>query len=157
MHRYQEQNSQLTLQEGLEEFYSINPDFKFLSDKEGKEGLFYQHDITHIVFGLNTKIEEEHLLDSWTLWGTKFKWKKIFGYIKHPAIKEINKNIYKELGIRGIVKKLILMVPFKLLVVFKALRMKKSGTIMKLQKISLTRKYLIFEKNIILTYIHSGN
>ena len=108
MHRYQEQNSQLTLQEGLEEFYSINPNFKFLSDKEGKEGLFYQHDITHIVFGLNTKIEEEHLLDSWTLWGTKFKWKKIFGYIKHPAIKEINKNIYKELGIWGIVKKLIL-------------------------------------------------
>ena len=76
-------------------------------------------------FGLNTKIEEEHLLDSWTLWGTKFKWKKIFGYIKHPAIKEINKSIYKELGIWGIVKKLIIMVPFKLLVVFKALRMKK--------------------------------
>ena len=41
------------------------------------------------------------------------------------SIKEINKNIYKELEIWGIVKKLILMVPFKLLVVFKALRMKK--------------------------------
>ena len=56
MHRYQEQNSQLTLQEGLEEFYSINPNFKLLSDNEGKEGLFYQHDITHIVFGLKVNI-----------------------------------------------------------------------------------------------------
>ena len=56
MYGYQDQNSELTLQEGLEEFYSINPNFKLLSDKEGKEGLFYQHDITHIVFGLNAKI-----------------------------------------------------------------------------------------------------
>ena len=125
MYRYQQQNSDLTLQEGLEEFYLINPNFKHLSEKEGKEGLFYQHDITHIVFGLNTKIEEEHLLDSWTLWGTKFKWKKIFGYFKHPAIKEINRSIYKELGVWGILKTLIKMVPLKLLVVFRALRMKK--------------------------------
>ena len=125
MHKYQEQNSELTLQQGMEEFYSINPKFKDLSEKEGKEGLFYQHDITHIVFGLDSSFDQEHLLDSWTLWGTKFKWKKIYDYIKHPTIKEINKNILKEFGIWRLIKKLIIFIPFKLLVVSRALRMKK--------------------------------
>ena len=125
MLRYQEQNSELTLQQGLEEFYSINPHFKELSEPEGKKCLFFQHDITHIVFGLNTKLEEEHLLDSWALWGCKIKWKTMYEYMKHPAIKEISKEIYKDLGTWRIIKKIIVMIPLKLLVVFRALRMKK--------------------------------
>ena len=125
MHQYQEQNSELTLKQGIEEFYSINPKFRDLSEKEGREGLFYQHDITHIVFGLDNSFDQEHLLDSWTLWGTKFKWKKLYGYIKHPAIKEINRHILKEFGIWGLIKKIIIFIPFKLLIVSRALRMKK--------------------------------
>ena len=62
MLKYQEQNSELTLQLGLEEFYSINPQFKELSESEGREGLFFQHDITHILFGMSNTLEEEHLL-----------------------------------------------------------------------------------------------
>ena len=49
----------------------------------------------------------------------------MYEYIKHPAIKEITREIYKDLGIWGIVKKIIAMIPLKLLVVFRALRMKK--------------------------------
>ena len=125
MYNYQKQNSEQTLIQGLEEFYSRNFKFKELSEKEGKDGLFYQHDITHIVFGLDETFDQEHLLDSWILWGNKFKWKKIYGYFKHPAIKEINKNLLKELGIWGLIKKIIIFIPFKLLVVSRALRMKK--------------------------------
>ena len=125
MLKYQEQNSEFTLLQGLEEFYSINPQFRKLSEQDGKEGLFFQHDITHIVFGLNTKLEEEHLLDSWALWGCKIKWKTMYEYIKHPAIKKITKDIYKELGVWGIVKKIIVMIPLKLFIVLRALRMKK--------------------------------
>ena len=125
MLKYQEQNSELTLLQGLEEFYSINPQFRKLSEQDGKEGLFFQHDITHIVFGLNTKLEEEHLLDSWALWGCKIKWKSMYEYMKHPAIKKITKEIYKELGVWGIVKKIIVMIPLKLFIVLRALRMKK--------------------------------
>ena len=125
MYRYQEQNSQQTLQQGLDEFYSINPKLRELSEPDEKKGLFFQHDITHVVFGLNTKLEEEHLLDSWALWGCTIKWKTMYEYIKHPAIKEITREIYKDLGIWGIVKKIIAMIPLKLLVVFRALRMKK--------------------------------
>ena len=51
MLKYQEQNSELTLQQGLDEFYSINTHFKELSEPEGRQGLFFQHDITHIIFG----------------------------------------------------------------------------------------------------------
>ena len=122
---YQKQNSELTLQEGLEEFYSINPHFKELSEKEGREGLFFQHDITHIIFGLNNKLEEEHLLDSWALWGCKIKWKTMYEYMKHPAIKKITKEIYSDLGTWIIIKKIGAMIPLKLLIVFRALRMKK--------------------------------
>ena len=122
---YQEQNSELTLKEGLEEFYSINPHFKELSEPDGIKGLFFQHDITHIVFGLNNKLEEEHLLDSWALWGCKIKWKTMYKYMQHPVIKEITKKIYKDLGTWGLIKKIISMIPLKLLIVFRALRMKK--------------------------------
>ena len=125
MQKYQEQNSGLTLQQGLDEFYSINPHFKKLSEPEGIKGLFFQHDITHVVFGLGNKLEEEHLLDSWALWGCKIKWKTMYEYMKHPAIKEISKEIYKDLGTWGIIRKIIVMIPLKLLVVFRALRMKK--------------------------------
>ena len=125
MLKYQEQNSEFTLLQGLEEFYSINPQFRKLSEQDGKEGLFFQHDITHIVFGLNTKLEEEHLLDTWALWGCKIKWKSMYEYMKHPAIKKITKEIYKELGVWGIVKKIIVMIPLKLFIVLRALRMKK--------------------------------
>ena len=52
MYGYQDQNSELTLQEGLEEYYSINPNFKLLSDKDGNEGLFYKHDLTHVWFAV---------------------------------------------------------------------------------------------------------
>ena len=125
MLKYQEQNSELTLQQGLEEFYSINPHFKELSEPEGRQGLFFQHDITHIIFGLNNKLEEEHLLDSWALWGCKIKWKAMYEYMKHPAIKKITKKIYKDLGTWGIIKKIITMIPLKLFIVYRALRMKK--------------------------------
>ena len=125
MLRYQEQNSELTLQQGLEEFYSTNPKFRELSEPEGKKGLFFIHDITHIIFGLNTKLEEEHLLDSWALWGCKIKWKTMYEYMKHPAIKKITKEIYNDLGTWTIIKKIIVMIPLKLLIVFRALRMKK--------------------------------
>ena len=125
MLRYQEQNSELTLQQGLEEFYSINPHYKELSEPEGQKGLFFQHDITHIVFGLSSKLEEEHLLDSWALWGCKVKWKTMYEYMKHPEIKKITKEVYRKLGLWGLAKKIIVMIPLKLLVVFRALRMKK--------------------------------
>ena len=49
----------------------------------------------------------------------------MYEYMKHPAIKEITKKIYKDLGVLGIIKKIIIMIPLKLLVVFRALRMKK--------------------------------
>ena len=49
----------------------------------------------------------------------------MFEYMKHPVIKEITKKIYKDLGTWGLIKKIISMIPLKLLIVFRALRMKK--------------------------------
>ena len=74
------------------------------------------------------------------MWGTKLKWKKIYGYLKHPAIKEINKNLLKELGIWGLIKKIIIFIPFKLLVVSRALRMKKKWNYHEISEELLVRK-----------------
>ena len=122
---YQKQHSELTLHEGIEEFYSINPVFAELSKREGRNRLFFQHDITHVIFGLDSSIEQEHLLDTWALWGTRFKWKIMCDYFKHPAIKQIYEDIKKELGVWGIIKKVILMIPLKILIIFRALQMRK--------------------------------
>ena len=54
-----------------------------------------------------------------------FKHFEINQPLTNEAIKEISKEIYKDLGTWGIIKKIIVMIPLKLLVVFRALRMKK--------------------------------
>ena len=38
------------------------------------------HDITHVIFGLGTSLEEESLLDTWTIRGTDITWKQIYEY-----------------------------------------------------------------------------
>ena len=64
----------------------------------------------------------------------------MYEYMKHPAIKEISKEIYKDLGTWRIIKKIIVMIPLKLLVVFRALRMKKKWDYHNLTDEQLSRK-----------------
>ena len=73
MYRFQEQDSLQTLREGLDEFYSINSQFKELVEKNSPNArVFKEHDYTHVLFGLGTSIEEESLLDTYVIWGMKF-------------------------------------------------------------------------------------
>ena len=59
MLNFQKQDSKQTLKEGLEEFYSINPQFKELLEKDSPNAkVFKEHDYTHVLFGLGTSIEE---------------------------------------------------------------------------------------------------
>ena len=64
MYNFQKQNSTQTLQEGLEEFYSINTEFRQLSEKTDNPNakIFKEHDYTHVLFGLGTSIEELSLI-----------------------------------------------------------------------------------------------
>ena len=88
MYRFQEQDSLQTLREGLDEFYSINLQFKELVEKNSPNArVFKEHDYTHVLFGLGTSIEEESLLDTYVIWGMKFNWRVIIDFYKDPEYK----------------------------------------------------------------------
>ena len=90
--QYQEQNCAMTLAQGVEEYrkYLKINDRKMLFDKPGSK-LILEHDVTHVIFGLDTTIEEEAILDSWVLWGCKWKFSYLKQYQKLPEIKDLQK------------------------------------------------------------------
>ena len=99
MLKFQNQDSIQTLHEGLLEFYSINPKFKKLVEKDSPNArVFKEHDYTHVLFGLGTSIEEESILDTYVIWGMKFNWGKIFDFYKDPEYKEVIGDIVTKYG-----------------------------------------------------------
>jgi len=108
---FQSQSCELTLEEGLEEYraYLQANGKKQLIDKPGSQ-VIRDHDATHVIFGLDTSLEQESLLDSWVLRGCDWKFKELFAYSQLPELKELNKYLKKEVGYR----KLLLAV-FKLI------------------------------------------
>jgi hypothetical protein len=115
---FQSQNCDLTLEEGLEEYrsYLRFNGKKQLIDKPNST-IIRDHDATHVVFGLDTSLEQESLLDSWVLWGCQWKFKELFAYQKLPELKELNKYLQKEVGYL----KLVLIV-FKLIPLTRRIR-----------------------------------
>ena len=63
--------------------------------------LIRDHDATHVIFGLDTTLQEESMLDSWVLWGTQYKLSYLNQYRKLPQLEDFSKNLFKELGISG--------------------------------------------------------
>ena len=100
MYNFQKQDSMQTLEEGLKEFYSINKEFEALAEKKDNPNskVFKEHDYTHVLFGLGTSIEEESLLDSYTLWGTHWSWSSIWGFYKDPEYKIVIDDIISKYG-----------------------------------------------------------
>jgi hypothetical protein len=111
---FQSQNCDLTLEEGLEEYrsYLRFNGKKQLIDKPNST-IIRDHDATHVVFGLDTSLEQESLLDSWVLWGCQWKFKELFAYQKLPELKELNKYLQKEVGYLKLVLIAFKLIPLK--------------------------------------------
>ena len=123
---YQNQNCSLTLQEGLECYYNSFPKTKeIFKDNENSGTLLRDHDCTHVIFGLDISIEQESILDTWVLWGSKWELKYLLGYQKIPEIKQLFKDLVKEIGYFGLIKILWKLGGIKRKVIFRTLRMKK--------------------------------
>ena len=90
---FQSQNCDITLGEGLEEYraYLQANGKKQLIDAPGST-IIRDHDATHVIFGLDTSIEQESMLDSWVFLGTKWKLKELLAYNKLPEIKQLYKD-----------------------------------------------------------------
>jgi hypothetical protein len=127
VYKFQNQNSQQTLKEALEEFYSINVQFKNLVEKNSPNAkVFKEHDYTHVLFGLGTSIEEESLLDTYVIWGMKFNWGVIFDFYKDPEYKEVIGDIVNKYdGYWGIFKIYLSLMPLKFRVFLRCMKMKK--------------------------------
>ena len=123
---YQNQNCSLTLQEGLECYYNSFPKTKeIFKDNKNSGTLLRDHDCTHVIFGLDISIEQESILDTWVLWGSKWELKYLLGYQKIPEIKKLFKDLVKEIGYFGLIKILWKLGGIKRKVIFRTLRMKK--------------------------------
>ena len=123
---YQNQNCGLTLQEGLECYYNSFPKTKeIFKDNKNSGTLLRDHDCTHVIFGLDISIEQESILDTWVLWGSKWELKYLLGYQKIPEIKQLFKDLVKEIGYFGLIKILWKLGRIKRKVIFRTLRMKK--------------------------------
>ena len=126
MLEYQKQDCNLTLAEGLECYYNSFPQSKEVFKDNYKSGtLLRDHDSTHVIFGLDISLEQEAILDTWVIWGSKFKWKYLLGYNKIPEIKDLNKRLFKELGISGFIKLFWKVGGIKRRVIYRTFKMKK--------------------------------
>ena len=123
---YQNQNCGLTLQEALECYYNSFPDTKeIFEDNKDSGTLLRDHDCTHVIFGLDISIEQESILDTWVIWGSKWELKYILGYQKLPQIKQLYKDLIKEIGYFGLIKIIWKLGGIKRKVIFRAFKMKK--------------------------------
>ena len=122
-HHYQDQNSQQTLAEGLEEYYRANEGIVARPETLSPQSatLFRSHDICHVIFGLDTTLGDETLADTRTFLSCDVGWKKYSNYINDP----LAMAVFKELGIARAVWITLRSVPRILRAIIEAKRMAK--------------------------------
>ena len=126
MLKYQKQNCDLTLQEGLDCYYQSFPEATEIFEDNDESGtLLRDHDCTHVIFGLDISIEQESILDTWVLWGSKWELRYLLGYQKLPQIKQLYKNLVNEIGYFGFIKILWKLSGIKRKVMYRTFKMKK--------------------------------
>ena len=100
--QYQQQDCAMTLREGIAEYraYLTAIDRKIMVDSS-ESRLLLEHDATHVIFGMDTTLEQEAGLDSWLRWGCQWRLSYIRGYGKLPEIKALYRALIKEFGWLG--------------------------------------------------------
>ena len=123
---FQSQDCDITLAEGLEEYraYLRANGKKQLIDKPGST-IIRDHDATHVMFGLDTSIEQESMLDSWVFLGTKWKLKELLAYNKLPELKQLYKDLRHDPGYFKLIMAAIKLLPIKLKIRKRAKQMNK--------------------------------
>ena len=94
---YQRQESPQTLSEGLQEYYGANVGAVTRPKDLPPESaaLFLSHDICHVIFGLNTTLDDEALADARTLLSCDVG---VYRYASYLAQDKQAKALFKELG-----------------------------------------------------------
>lgn len=97
--RYQQQHCELTLRQGLAEYhrYLAAIGRKAMVDRASSR-LILEHDVTHVIFGMDTSLEQEAGLDTWLLFGCRYEWRYLRGYAQLPDIKALYRALISEKG-----------------------------------------------------------
>ena len=72
---YQLEETDMTLGQGLAEYYRVNPGLSnpsTLTDVKSAE-YFHCHDCTHVIFGTHTGVIDEIVNDLWTIYGVQIR------------------------------------------------------------------------------------
>lgn len=87
---YGRQDSEQTLGEGLAEYRARNPGL-LDAEQMGAEAaaLFRQHDAAHVVFGCDTSLRGETLVDTWTIFASSIGLRGYLAYLKLPQVNQI--------------------------------------------------------------------
>jgi hypothetical protein len=97
--RYQNQHCEMSLREGVAEYHAYLEAIgrKRMTDRAGSR-LILEHDVTHVVFGMDTSLEQEAGLDTWVIFGCRYQWRYLRSYGQLPEIKALYKSLVKESG-----------------------------------------------------------
>src|SRR6185369_171634 len=95
--RYQQQECALTLAEGLEEYYAANTGKVVRPENLPSESLrlFRGHDTCHVIFGLDTTLEDEALADMRTLFSCDVGIRRYGAYLTRDKQAQA---LFKEIG-----------------------------------------------------------
>lgn len=92
--RYTEQSSPQSLREGIGEYYACNPELLDPADLPPDAAeLFRQHDAGHVVFGCDTSLRGESLIDTWTVFGTTAGLRGYLRYFRYPQVNQIFSDV----------------------------------------------------------------
>ena len=88
--KYLEEGSTQSLSEGIAEYYAHNSALLDPSRLPGDAAeLFRQHDAGHVVFGCDTSLRGETLIDTWTVFATTAGLRGYLEYFKYPQVNQI--------------------------------------------------------------------
>ena len=103
--RYQDEKCTMTLQEGYDEYIAANAGDGFydeatLGNQSGE--LFRNHDLVHVLFGLDTRLEHEVLADMWTFFAVDISAWRYINYLR--SIPEVGDSVQQAGGVWNMVK-----------------------------------------------------
>lgn len=129
MLEFQEQNCQLTLEEGLKIYYDAFEDQESILKGDTLPEFIFGHDCTHVIFGLGLSLKEESILDTFTIYGCKNSFKIIFRaagqLFKSKELLNLYKKLISENGFMGLFKLVYLARKSKKIAKMKTKLMKK--------------------------------
>ncbi len=114
------QDSPLSLREGIAEYYEHNVNLLDPGELPPEVAdLFRQHDAGHVVFGCDTSLRGESLIDTWTIFGATVGLRGYLQYFKYPQVNQI----FSEVGYWQILLQTIRCLPDILRVIVRSRRL----------------------------------